>query len=44
MVGMDDAEPKKLVDIVGKLPKGVTITVMGEARIPRALALGSVNL
>lgn len=31
---MDDAKPKKPVDIVGKLPKGVIITVMEEAGIP----------
>lgn len=40
---MDDTEPKKLVDIVGKLPKGVIITVMEEARILRALAQRSVK-
>ena len=44
MVGMDDAEPKKLVDIMEKLPKGVIITVMVEARIPESLDSGSVKI
>ena len=43
MVGMDDAEPRKLVDIMGKLPKGVIITVMVEARIPESKDSGSVK-
>lgn len=43
MVGIDDTEPKKPVDIMEKLPKGVTIIVMKEAGIPRAKAQGSVN-
>jgi hypothetical protein len=40
---MDDTEPKKFVDIMGKLPKGMIITVMEEAGIPKAKALGSVK-
>ena len=43
MVGMDDTEPKKPADIMGKLSKGVIITVMKEAGIPWALALGNVK-
>ena len=43
MVGMDDAEPKKLVDIMEKLPKGVIITVMVEARIHESLDSGNVK-
>lgn len=43
MVGMDDTEPISLWTLMGKLPKGVIITVVGEARIPWALALGSVK-